>query len=772
MSAPAVRSDGATFRIVGHRAPRPDAADKVFGITRYADDFAMAGMLHAKVVRSPRPSARIVRIDTSAAEGVPGVRAVLTARDVPHNVLFSDVPGQTTTVGPLRARTQVLADEIVRFLGEAVALVAAESEEAAEEGARRVAVEYEDLPGVFDPEAALRPDAPRLEPTGNVISRWKIRKGDTEAGFREAAVVVERSYRTPFIDHAFIEPEAGVAWLDENGVITIRVATQVIEHFRDVANVLGLPHSRVRIIAPYIGGGFGGKEDVTVEVFLGLLVWKTTRPVRLCYSREESIVSPTKRHPFVMRYKHGARRDGTLVAVEIALISDAGAYAYLSPLTLLYGMVHAAGPYRIPHVKVDGVSVLTNNPPTSAFRGFGSAQPAFAYESQMDELARTLGLDPLTVRERNYLGKGERLASGQELETAVWLPETARRAWDALGPPRAPSGPGKRVGRGVASALTSYGRIVWLHDWASAWVELQMDGTVLVRSGVPDIGGGQAASLVQITAELLGVAQADIAVHIGDSALTPLAGTTTATRQLYMSGSAVHKAASELRATLLAQAAELLAAAPDAVDLVAGAAVLREAPDRRVDFRELAAACARAHRSRSAFSIYQAPAGQVMDFETGQGKVFPDFTFGSQAVDVEVDEATGEVAVLALAACYDVGRAINRNSVEGQMEGGAAMGLGYALLEEDQVAEGVTLTPNLMTYLIPTALDVPDVTTIVLESGEGMGPWGARGIGEPAMVPTAPAIANAVRDAVGVRMTRLPITPERLWRAMQDAGRS
>jgi CO/xanthine dehydrogenase Mo-binding subunit len=297
-----------------------------------------------------------------------------------------------------------------------------------------------------------------------------------------------------------------------------------------------------------------------------------------------------------------------------------------------------------------------------------------------------------------------------------------------------------------------------------------MDGTVLVRTGVPDIGGGQAASLVQITAELLGVPQADIAVHIGDSALTPLAGTTTATRQLYMSGSAVHKAASELRATLLAQAAELLAVSADAVDLVGGAAVLRNGSDRRVAFRELAAACARAHRARSAFAIYQAPAGQVMDFETGQGKVFPDFTFGSQAVDVEVDEATGEVAVLALAACYDVGRAINRNSVEGQMEGGAAMGLGYALLEEDRVAEGITLTPNLMTYLIPTALDVPDVTTIVLESGEGMGPWGARGIGEPAMVPTAPAIANAVRDAVGARLTRLPITPERLWRAMQDPG--
>jgi CO/xanthine dehydrogenase Mo-binding subunit len=754
--------------LVGARAPRFDARDKVYGLLRYADDLALAGMLHARVVRATRPSARLLKVDTKAAEAVAGVKCVLTARDVPHNVLFSDVPGQTTAVGPLRARTQVLADETVRYLGEAIALVAAETEEAAEEAARLVAVEYEDRPGVFDPEAALRPDAPRLEPTGNVISRWKIRKGDVEAGLREADVVVERTYRTGFIDHAFIEPEAGVGWLDENGVITLRVATQVIEHFRDVANVLGLPHSRVRIVAPYIGGGFGGKEDVTVEVFLGLLVWKTRRPVRLCYSREESILSPTKRHPFVMKYTHGAKRDGTLTALRVELVSDAGGYAYLSPLTLLYAMVHAAGPYRVPHVHVDGVSVLTNNPPTSAFRGFGSAQPAFAYESQMDALARALGLDPLAVRERNYLRKGERLASGQELETAVLLPETARRAWEALGPRRTPSGPGKRVGRGLASALTSYGRIVWLHDWSSAWVELQMDGTLLIRIGVPDIGGGQAASLVQIAAEVLGASSDAIAIHIGDSALTPLAGTTTATRQLYMSGSAVHKAASELRATLVAQTAELLGVAPDAVELAGGAASARGDASRTVSFSELAAACARAHRPRSAFAIYQAPAGQVMDFETGQGKVFPDFTFGSQAAEVEVDEATGEVQVLAVAACYDVGRAINLNSVEGQIEGGVAMGIGYALLEEDQVAAGVTLSPNLMTYLIPTALDVPDVTPIVLESGEGMGPWGARGIGEPAMVPTAPAIANAVADAVGVRPTRLPITPERLWRAMQE----
>src|SRR5262249_48297099 len=270
-------------------------------------------------------------------------------------------------------------------------------------------------------------------------------------------------------------------------------------------------------------------------------------------------------------------------------------------------------------------------------------------------------------------------------------------------------------------------------------------------------------SLVQIAAEVLGVAPEAIVIHIGDSALTPLAGTTTATRQLYMSGSAVHKAATELRATLVAQAAELLGVAPGAVQLQDGVASARGDGQGRVTFQELAAACARAHRSRSAFAIYQAPAGQVMDFETGQGKVFPDFTFGSQAVEVEVDEATGEVEVRRLAACYDVGKAIKRNSGEGQIEGGAGVGRGCGLPGEEQgAAAGVTVTPNLMTYLIPTALDVPDVTSIVLESGEGMGPWGARGIGEPAMVPTAPAIANAVFDAVGVRVTRLPITPERL----------
>lgn len=754
------------FAILGKRAPRRDAQDKVHGTTRYADDFGLPGMLHAKVLRSTKASARILKIDTSRAGCLAGVKCIMTARDVPNNVLFTDVPGQTTAVGPLRARTQVLADDMVRYYGEPIALIAADTEELAEEARDLIAVEYEELPGVYDPLEAMKPGAPLIEETGNVISRWKVRKGNVTHGFAEADVIVEHTYRTPLIDHAFIEPEAGIGWLDEDGVVTLRVATQVIEHYRDVANVLGLPHSKVRIITPFVGGGFGGKEDVTVEVYIGLLVWKSGRPVRLHYSREESIITPTKRHPFVMRYRHGVRRDGTITALEAEFITDAGAYAYLSPLVLLYSMVHASGPYDIPHVKVDGASVLTNNTPTSAFRGFGSAQPAFAYESQMDACARAIGMDPLQFREKNYIRKGEALPSGQVIETAVLLPETARRAWEALGEPCQPK-PGKRIGRGLASTMTSYGRIVWLHDWSSAWADLQMDGTLMLRCGVPDIGGGQASALVQIASELLGLPMREITIHIGDSSLTPLAGTTTATRQLYMSGSAVHKAVTELKATLLSQAAELLGAPAEDLVMADGNVAVR-GYSKKVSFKELAASCARSGRARHSHAVYYAQAGEVMDFETGQGKVFPDFTFGSQAVEVEVDEETGMVRVLKLAACYDVGRVINLNSVEGQIEGGATMGMGYALMENDLLESGVSKTPNLMTYLIPTALDVPDITAIVLESGEGAGPWGARGIGEPSLTPTAPAIANAICNAVGVRLSELPLTQERVWRAMQS----
>ncbi len=752
------------LRLIGTRVVRHDARDKVVAATAYAGDWAMPGMLHGVVVRSPYPSARIRAIDTKRAAAMPGVATVMTAGDVPHNTLWTDVPGQTTEVGPLRARLHVLAEDRIRHQGEPVALVAAETEAQARDATEAVAVEYEPLPGVFDPVAALAPDAPRVHAEGNLLAHWRVKRGDVDAGFARADVVVEGEYSTQHVDAAYLEPESGVAWVDSDGVVTIRLSTQVIEHFRDVAEVLGLPQNRVRVIGTYLGGGFGGKEDVTVEVYLGLLAWRTKRPVRMVWTRQESLLARAKRHPYRMRYRTGALRSGEIVAQEIELLADSGGYAYLSALVLLYSTVTAAGPYRLPAVSVDARVAYTNNPPTSAMRGFGAMQVVFGYESQMDRVARALGLSPLEVRRINALRRGDALPVGQVIETHVALPELIDRAWSALGEPTPPRAPHVRIGRGVACNLQPYGRIVWLHDWSSAWVGFEMDGSLVVRSGVPDVGGGQASSLCQIAAEVLGVPIEHVSVHIADSALTPLAGTTTASRQLYMSGNAVLKASRELREQLLAAAARMLEVDAASLDMVDGAVRAPDGPSLTIV--ELLRGCARMGVPRSHLGVYHAPAGEPVDLEKGSGKVFPDYTFGCHAAEVEVDTETGRVTVLKLAAAHDVGRAINPQSVEGQIQGGAVQGLGYALMEEVVLDQGINLTTSFASYLIPSAGDVPDVDPLVIESGEGLGPFGARGIGEPPIAPPAAAVANAIEDAVGARVTRLPLTSERVARAL------
>jgi CO/xanthine dehydrogenase Mo-binding subunit len=752
------------LQIIGRSVVRHDARDKVQAATAYAADWAMPGMLHAVVVRSPHACARIGRLDTKRALAMPGVAAVLTAADVPRNTLWTDVPGQTTAVGPLRARLHVLAEERVRHQGEPVALVAAETLEQARAAAEVVEVEYEPGRGVFDPEGALAPGAPVVHEGTNLLAHWRITRGDVEAALARAATVVEGEYRTQFVDSSYLEPESGVAWLDTDGVITIRVSTQVIEHFRDVAEVLAVPQNRVRIIGPYLGGGFGGKEDVTVEVYLGLLVLRTGRPVKMVWSRQESLLGRAKRHPYVMRYRTAAAHTGEILAHDISLVSDAGAYAYLSALVLLYSTVTAAGPYRVPNVRVDARVAYTNNPPTSAMRGFGAMQMVFGYESQIDRVAHALGLDPVEIRALNALRRGDTLPVGQAMETHVALPELAARAWAGLGEPSLPRAPHVRIGRGLASNFQPYGRIVWLHDWSSAWVGFEMDGSLVIRCGVPDVGGGQASSLCQIAAEVLGVELEQVTVHIADSALTPLAGTTTASRQLYMSGNAVLKACRELRAQILGVAAALLGAEPTTLTLAANTA---EAPDgRRLPLIDVLRQCAKVGVARSHLGVYHAPAGEPVDLERGQGKVFPDYTFGAHAVEVEVDLETGLVRVRKHVAAHDVGRAINPQSVSGQIQGGAVQGLGYGLMEEVLLEDGVNLTTSFASYLIPSATDVPDVEAIVLESGEGLGPFGARGIGEPPIGPPAAALANAIADATGVRVTTLPITAERVARAL------
>jgi CO/xanthine dehydrogenase Mo-binding subunit len=756
------------LKVIGKPIPRHDAWEKAFGLTAYAADFSLPGMLYGKVLRSKYPSAKIISIDTSKTERLSGVKIVLTAKDVPNNESVTRF-GQTHAMGGgFEGLYRVLADKKVHFMGEPVALVAAETEEVAEKALELIKVEYKPLPGVFDPNEAMKPDASRVqEGRSNVITHYEVIKGDIEKGFSEADVIVENTYRVPFVDHAYMEPESGVAWIDENGVITIRVSTQVIEHFRGIADVLNLPHNRVRVIGTYVGGGFGGKEDITVESFLALLTFKTGRPVKLTYTREESILSHSKRHPYVMVYKTGAKKDGRLTALQARLLSDAGAYVYLSPWVLLYSMVDASGPYRIPHAKIDGYTVLTNNTFTSANRGFGAPQVCFAYESQMDELAERLKIDPLEIRKINYLEKGETLATGQLLEHSVGLKETTDKAFQALGEKSSAEG-NMKIGQGIASGMTSYGRMVFLHDTSRSYVSVEMDGSVTIRAGVQDIGGGQASSLCQIVAEVLGVPLEEIKIYIADTALTPLAGTTTATRQLYMSGNATLMAAQEVRKTLLKKAGEMMKIDPRRLDLGDKEVIDTEGSGKNLSLIEVVKACASDGLPLYHVALFKAPFRNLNQYERIEGQVFPDFTFGTHAVEVAVDEETGKVDVLKLNSCYDVGRAINRLSVEGQIEGGAIYGMGYGLMEEVVLEKGLTMTPSFSEYLLPTSMDVADVNTILIESGDGVGPFGAKGVGEPSVCSVAPAIANAVCDAIGVRICDLPLTPEKIVKAIKE----
>ncbi|MGQ0668871.1 MAG: xanthine dehydrogenase family protein molybdopterin-binding subunit [Actinomycetota bacterium] len=751
------------FRTVGKRAIHGEFLEKVRGSLPYADDWHMPGMLYGKVVRAQVPCARIVSLDLSEAAGLPGVVAVLTADDVPNNLIAEEASG----LGMTPVAMPVLAADRVRYAGEPVALIAAESPEVAEEAAELLVVEYEEIPSVFSAERALEPDAPLVHAGGNTLVEWRIHRGDAQQTLRNAPVVVEGTYKSQRVDHAYLEPEAGVGWVDGDGVITLRVATQVIEHWREVARILDVPRNSVRVIGTYMGGGFGGKEDMTIEPHLALLVWRTRRPVKMVWSRQESLLGRWKRHPFVMHYRTGATRDGRILAQSIRILADGGAYPLLSPRVLFAAAVTAAGPYRTPEADIVSTAVFTNTVPSSAMRGFGAMQVVLAYEAQMDRLAESVGVTPEEIRERNFVRRGDTLPTGEALETYVGIAETMRAALDDLGPPGRGT-EGLRVGRGFACNMQPYGRARYFSDSASCWMTLEPNGSLLIRIGVTDLGGGQAASLCQVASEVLGVPLEKISIHIADSALTPLAGGTFATRQLYMSGNAVLKTAAELKERLIPVAADLLGADDRDVLMFGDGTVALAGSDRFVSLGEVVRACGERGVSCEHLGTFRAETGDF-DPRTGQGKTFPDYTYGTHAVEVAVDPETGSVEVLRYVACHDVGRAINPLRVEGQIQGGVAQGIGYALSEEVRVVDGTTVPALFADYLIPASTDLPDIRPIVLELGEGKGPFGARGIGEPSIAPCAAAIASAVADAVGVRITELPIGPERILDALRTA---
>lgn len=593
---------------------------------------------------------------------------------------------------------------------------------------------------------------------------WKIERGKAKGALESADTVIEGKYGSQHVEHAYLKPEAGVGWI-ENDVVTLRASTQVIEHATEIAHILSLPENKVRVIAAYMGGDFGGKEDMTVEPCLALLVWKTRRPVRMIWDRQESMSASTKRHPFIMRYRTGVKSDGTIVAQEVDIIKDAATYPDLSARIMFAGAALACGPYRTPNAAVRSRAVFTNNVPTSAFRGFGAMQMTLAYESQMDRVAETLGLDRFEVRRRNFPAKGDVIPTGESLQTAVTIIETMERAWTGLGAPSEPSAPNKRVGRGTGCNMQPYGRTIWFRDRASAWLSLQADGTLLIRAGVTDLGAGQAASLCAIAAEVLGVPLDDISVYIGDTALTPSAGGTYATRQLYMSGNAVLNASNELRNKLAPVAADALGCAVEDLVFKAGQVSPKGYSEHdgapSLTLRELVRQCDALSVDPTVLALWRAEAG-TFDTETGQGASFPDYTYGTHAAEVEVDVETGEATVLKYVASHDVGRAIKPMRVEGHIQGRARQGLGYALVEEVVLEEGNDASSLFSGYLIPTSEDMPDVQVEIVESGEGKGPMNARGIGEPPIGNVAGTIANPITDAIGLRPTGLPMTLERV----------
>jgi CO/xanthine dehydrogenase Mo-binding subunit len=741
------------MRQIGVSIPKVDALEKVLGSARYGADVSAGGALHLKVVRSPEAYARIVSLETGGALKVPGVERVFIAQDIPGKNL----------IGIINKDQPVLAPGRVRCVGEAVALVAATTAEAAEEGAAKVAVKYEVLPSITRPEDALLPDAPLLHEKGNLLFEMNIQKGDVREGFRYADAVVEHTYTTTWVEHAYLEPDAGISYLDEEGRITVVCPTQNVHYDqRDVASVLGLPPERVRIIQSATGGGFGGRLDITVQCLLSLAVFHLKRPVRIVYPREEVFQATAKRHPLKIRYRSGARKDGTLTAVEVDILGDSGAYASYGVAVGMRSAIHAPGPYRVPHVKVRNRMVYTNNPWSGAMRGFGVPQMAFAHESQMDLLAQALRMDPIEFRLRNVLQAGSETPTGQTLTASIGIGETLRRVkeWrDRQAFTRNdPGRPYLRRGIGVGSMWYGIGN-TGVSNPSTAQVEIDPARQVRLFTGAADMGQGSDTVLLQIASEALGIPVSEIHLIRADTARTTDAGASSASRQTYISGNAILNAVRHLEKEALREAGWLLGAKEEDLFVEGGMIKSRTSATISLPLREAARRSERILRGEGNFD----PETTKVDLQTGQGIPYATYAFATHLAEVEVDTETGKVRVCRVVAGHDVGKAVHPRNIVGQIAGGVAMGVGFALMEEYVPGE----SDSFVNYLIPTLKDVPEVTPILVEDPEPTGPFGAKGVGEPALIPTAPAILNAIADAIGERVYDLPASLERVRAAAQ-----
>ncbi len=759
------------YHLVGNRIPRHDAWAKAKGEQLYSDDWSMPQMLYGKVLRSKYPAAILKGIDTSKAKALPGVKAVLTADDVYVNQDISKFGQMRDVGGGFEGLYKVLAHGKIRAKSEPIALVAAETEEIAEDALKLIDVDYEVTEGVFDARLAARDEyLVSSEDDSNVIMRTQIQCGNVDTAWDKCDVVVEDDYYTIPHDHSYLETESGMGWMDQDGVITLRVGTQVLEHYRTIAKCLGLPHTHVRNMGVPMGGGFGGKEDITVETFIALLVQYTHRPVKMVWSREESIECHAKRHPEYIHYKTGATKDGKIIAEEAYVVMAGGCYTYCTPWVQMYSTYAGAGPYNVPNARIRSISCFTNNCFSSANRGFGGPQMNYAYELQMNKVALKLGMDPVELRMKNIMHNGDALPTGFVVQGHIALEELIPQVNAKLNatpkPDRLPDG--RKVGRALAIGHMVYGRMTFLHDSSRVSVRLELDGTVTVRAGVPDLGGGQGSVIAQIVAEELGLDLEDVHPYIMDTHLTPLCGTTTATRQLYMSGNAAIKAADVMRDRILEEASKLLGHPVENLALGNHKVYLIQDPDGvNMPFVQVVGNLSNDGGLLETIEQFNAPFTEVPDLTDIKGQVNPDLTYTCHGAEVAVDEETGQFEILRIIAGIDCGRAINRNSCEGQVEGGAIYHSLWATHEDTQWRKGITKANSFSTYLIPTTLDVPDVELVMLESGGGLGPYHAKGVGEPADNSIAPAVVGAIADAIGsyLNMNYMPVTYEKIMLA-------
>jgi len=742
--------------------PRVDALEKALGETRYTTDNIQEDVLYLRVVRSPHPHALINRIDTSKAEHVPGVLRVVTARDVPG----SNYIGYVVQDRPL------LCHDRVRFVGDNVALVVADTPESAELGVQAVDVAYEKLPAVFDPAEALRPDAPAIHPSGNLTARHFVRLGDAERGLAKADYVVKGVYSTPVQEQAYLETEAALAYPKGDSVVVLGSMQNPFMVKKAVSTVLGRAVSNVRIIQAPTGGGFGGKQDAPDEVcaMAALGTWLTKRPALLAFSRKESTAFHPKRHPMVFEREMGVSSRGKITAVRARILADGGAYASLSERVLFVAVVVAAGPYEIPNVHIDGTVVYTNNVPTGAFRGFGKPQASFAAELQMDEAADRAGMDPADLRLNNILKVGSITPTGQILPEGIGIEECILRAraasaWDAK----------RKVGPGLGTRRRGIGMACTIHpeglngeaDAATAWVEITPQGRVVVKTGLTEYGQGIYTGFTQIVNRVLGTTADRVSVVLPDTDLVPDSGPTVASRSTVFGGKAILLASEKLRGRLAGVASEMLSCPADQLVFEGNSVRRLGHEDSRLGFGELVSECFNRGMTLKEDGKV-AKALPAWDREAGRGDLAPSYAFGAHVAEVEVDMETGKVDVVNYTAAHDSGTVVSREQYESQIIGGVAQGLGYALMEELILKEGVIRNQSFLDYHIPTAADIPSIKTIIVEAPDDFGPFGAKGVGEAGIEPVAGAVANAVYNALGFPIRRFPFTPERVSEAIEE----